>query len=300
MAQELTEHDLRQMQLKSWQMYQYFADFCDRHGLLYYACGGCCIGAIRDGGFVPWDDDIDVFMPRPDYEKLARLWNKEADVSRYIYLRSNLRSVTGDVMAKICDEQTTLVTMYQVDYSIPQGLTMDIFPLDGSPRRKSLSWVWQILMGWIFTLFTNQRPPLNHGKAVKYAGTIALGLIPSKKTRYRIWRWCEKQMSKRNFYQCSNVISVCSGPIYMLTSYSRDRFTSGIDVPFEDGTIKVPVGYHQYLSTVFGNYMKLPPVESRHPEHPVYYMDLDTPYKHYMTDGRFDRTKINSSGKRHG
>ena len=159
MAHELTEDELRQMQLKSWQMYQYFADFCDRHDLLYYACGGCCIGAVRDGGFVPWDDDIDVFMPRPDYEKLARLWCKDSANKQYLYVRSHKNMVTGDLMAKICDAHTTLVTTYQVDKKMPQGLTMDILPLDGCPPPGSFARRIQKLLALVFSLFCAQSVP---------------------------------------------------------------------------------------------------------------------------------------------
>lgn len=297
-AQQLSQNDLRRMQQKSWQMYQYFADFCDAHGLLYYACGGCCIGAVRNAGFVPWDDDIDVFMPRPDYEKLARLWNREADTSRYSYVRTGRRMVTGDVMAKICDENTTLVTMYQIDKKMPQGLTMDIFPLDGSPNPKTPMWAWQILTGWLFTLFVNQTAPENHGALIKTGGDILLRLVPGKRAKYRLWRWCEQQMAKRNFYASKYVISVTSGPIYMLTSYRRSWFDSAIDIPFEDGLIKVPVGYDSYLSTVFGDYMTPPPPQAQHPEHAVYFMDLDTPYRKYATDGRFDKRKADCAAAR--
>lgn len=72
----LNDGQLRQMQLKELDALLYFKEFCDENGLLFYFCGGCCIGSLRTGGFVPWDDDIDVFMPRDDYEKLHALWKE--------------------------------------------------------------------------------------------------------------------------------------------------------------------------------------------------------------------------------
>lgn len=78
-----------------------FKDFCDRHGLLFYFCGGCCIGTLRHNGFIPWDDDIDVFMPRTDYEKLTELWQKEMADTKYRFCRNSenefLRSLLSAV-----------------------------------------------------------------------------------------------------------------------------------------------------------------------------------------------------------
>ena len=80
---------LRDLQLKCLEILLYFKDFCEKHNLRFFLCGGACIGAIRHKGFIPWDDDIDVFMPREDYEKLGDLWNKYADTERYEYCRTN-------------------------------------------------------------------------------------------------------------------------------------------------------------------------------------------------------------------
>lgn len=73
------EISLRELQNKSLEIALYFKDFCNEHGLLFYMCGGCCIGSLRHKGFIPWDDDVDVFMPRDDYEKLKELWPKYAN-----------------------------------------------------------------------------------------------------------------------------------------------------------------------------------------------------------------------------
>ena len=64
----------KEIQEKELSMLLYFKEFCDKHNLRFYLCGGGLIGAIRHNGFIPWDDDLDLFMPRPDYEKLAELW----------------------------------------------------------------------------------------------------------------------------------------------------------------------------------------------------------------------------------
>ena len=77
---ELTPELLRELQLKQLDMLVYFRDFCEKNNLTFYLIGGALIGALRNGGFVPWDDDVDVFMPRKDYEQLKKLWK---DTPRY-------------------------------------------------------------------------------------------------------------------------------------------------------------------------------------------------------------------------
>ena len=79
----LTQQEVRKIQLKSLEILLYFKKICDENNLTFYLCGGCCIGSVRHSGFIPWDDDIDVFMPRKDYNKLQKIWNKVADTKKY-------------------------------------------------------------------------------------------------------------------------------------------------------------------------------------------------------------------------
>lgn len=105
----LSYDDLRSLQLKSLEILLYFKKFCESHGLTFYFCGGCCIGAIRHQGFIPWDDDIDVFMPRDDYEKLFKIWDKYADTKRYSCCRTTREKFIGNVMTTVVDNNTEVI-----------------------------------------------------------------------------------------------------------------------------------------------------------------------------------------------
>ena len=84
---ELTPELLRELQLKQLDMLVYFRDFCEKNNLTFYLIGGALIGALRNGGFVPWDDDVDVMLPREDYEKLYKLWHEQAQTEDFDFSR---------------------------------------------------------------------------------------------------------------------------------------------------------------------------------------------------------------------
>ena len=103
---EFSKEELRQLQLKSLDMAVYFRDFCQENNLKFFLCGGGCIGALRHKGFIPWDDDIDVFMPRDDYEKLGKIWSEKADISRFSYCRPDETHHYRNLFATINDNNT--------------------------------------------------------------------------------------------------------------------------------------------------------------------------------------------------
>ena len=106
--------DLKAIQARSLEMAEYFVAFCKEHDLLCYLCGGGAIGALRNKGFIPWDDDLDFFMPRKDYEKLAKLWPRYAD-ERYFLSKSNKDFVDRNLFITIRDKETTCIKPYQQD-----------------------------------------------------------------------------------------------------------------------------------------------------------------------------------------
>ncbi len=270
---KLNAEYIRKLQLKSLEILIYFKNFCEKHNLLFYFCGGCCIGTVRNGGFIPWDDDIDVFMPREDYEKLGILWNKYADINKYSYNRTTEDEFFGHIMTTITDKETTAVRPWQTGKSGHKGVMIDVLPLDGCAPdgiKRKIQMMWSM----IFSLYCSQVVPVNHGKIVSVVCKILLKIIPSNSLRYKIWKFAENQMSKYKITNCRYITELCAGPRYMKNKYPKEIFEKAVYKEFEDFMMPLPVGYDTYLKIAFGDYMTLPPKEKQVPHHDIIYMDF--------------------------
>lgn len=274
------QEELRKIQMKSLDLLNVFDAFCTKNDLLYYVCGGGCIGAVRHKGFIPWDDDIDVMMPRPDFEKLKVLWPQKMDETKYRFNDNTEKTFLRTLWASVSDEETTFIKERQKDLDISHGIKLEIIPLDGCPegrfQRKA-----QIFRALLHQIYINQEPPISKGALMKFAGKALLILHRSWPSRYRAAKRAEKKMSKYPFDQCSRVTELTTRYQYMRNEYPREAFASAVRLPFEDQEIAVPAGYDTYLRMAFGNYMELPPEEERRPKHEAVFIDTQRSYKEY-------------------
>ncbi len=271
---------LRALQNKSLELLKVFKEFCDRHGLLFYFCGGCCIGTIRHQGFIPWDDDIDVFMPRDDYEKLAVLWEKEMKGTKYTYCRSSEDMFLRSLLSAISDETTTFIKERQQDLDISHGVRLEILPLDGCPSSRIRRRI-QIMWALVYQIYMNQEAPTSKGKPLELVGKAMLAVVPTWKSRYRVAKFAEKKMSRYPISSTDKITELCARFQYMRNEYPKEAFESAVYRPFEGLDMPIPKGYDTYLKMAFGDYMKMPPKEAQIPKHDAVMIDLDHSYKNY-------------------
>ncbi len=274
------DQQLRQVQQTSLSLAKYFSDFCDKNGLLCYLCGGGAIGSIRHKGFIPWDDDLDFFMPRADYDKLLILWNTQETDEKYVLLRTNKEYNDRNSFTTLRDKETTFIKTYQQDMDISHGIQIDIFPLDIAPT-KSYQRKIQKFWALVYAIYCSQQIPQNHGKFFTSLGKLLLNLAPSQLAKYHIWKYAEKQMTKYNSQETGFVTELCVGPRYMGNVYPEKDFASAKKVLFEDTELPIPIGYDDYLSHVFGDYMQLPPIEQQVAHHETVFIDPDNSYTKY-------------------
>ena len=272
--------DIKNMQIKMLEMVLYFKKICEENNLKFYLCGGCLIGAVRHKGFIPWDDDIDLFMPRPDYERLEKIWNEKADTTKYSYCRTNKNEIYHDGGASIRDNNTTVINRHSINEDINHGLALEIMPIDGCPKSK-IKRLFQLYQAMKFSIFNVQRLPDNKGKFIRNITKIIYILVPSKERRYKIWTKAEKKMTKYNWNEVDEVTELIGSIKGMLIRHPKEDFNQVEYLDFEGYKLPVMKGYKRYLEEIWGDYMKLPPIEKRVAKHDTVLIDLENSYKKY-------------------
>ena len=278
---EMPSDEFRRLQLKELDTLLYFDAFCKKHGLRYYLAGGTLIGAVRHKGFIPWDEDVDIHMPRPDYNKLAELWKNDADTKRYTLCITDEKHNFRHHAYALSDNDTTLIEERTINDDIPQGIRMDILPFDGVPSgliRSLIQRFWAI----VFSIYNVQRLPENQGgKMMRFAVGFALKVVKSPSARYKIWKYAEKQFTKYDFETSPYVREFICPLRSTKFVYLRKNFDKPVMLEFEGHMLPAQHYYKRYLNKVYPNYMELPPVEKRIQKTNAVFIDIDKSYKYY-------------------
>lgn len=272
----VSKEELRQLQLKELESLTYFEKFCKKHELRWYLLGGCVIGAVRHGGFIPWDDDVDIIMPRRDYERMLRLWKQEESGERFLMLKTDGEVFTGNSFATLIDTSATMVKENQQDIDVPHGIVTDIFPMDGCPDKKLQRYL-QYYHAMMYSLYITEVVPTKHGALMKAVCSVLLKLVPSRERRTKIWKKHEKKMTRYAFNTHKKCTELCAGPHYMLNEYPQEAFAKAVYHDFEGLSMPLPQGYDAYLKMAFGEYMELPPEDKQAPHHDLVALDLSKP-----------------------
>lgn len=275
-----TPEEVRQLQIKELEILVYLKEICQKNNLQFFLAGGSCIGALRHEGFIPWDDDVDIFMPRDDYEKLAKNWEDFSDNSKYSLCKSDSTHIYKHAAMTVNDNDTTFINFRTIDQDVNQGIAVDIIPMDyladGFFKRS-----WQRLNAVLFSIFINQRLPDNQGKVLRALTGLPLWLVKGESARYKIWSYCEKQMIKYSNPDSKNMVELVTGLSAIFRPISKKWFDNAVYKKFENTEMPVPVGYDEYLTLIFGNYMEMPPESSRKAKHHTAIIDTEVPFEEY-------------------
>jgi len=278
--------------MKLLEIFKYFKKVCEENNLVYWCGGGTMLGAVRHGGFIPWDDDLDVFMPRRDYEKLYNIWNKIADTDKYVLVRTDKDHNYHHTAMNLVDIKSTYINKHSENEDIYHGCYIDVIPFEGCPDSK-FNRAKQIWHSILYGIYNVQRLPDNQGKLLRIPTKIALNLIQSPELRYRIWKKYERKMTLYDFFTAKYVKETVSSFKGMFRTYERSVFDT-IDIKFEDTFVKIPAGYDYYMKRIYGDYMTLPTnlnidMASRYGV--IKYINLSEPFTkyrgiHYLTEGQ--------------
>lgn len=247
---------VRQLQLKLLEIFLYFKKICEKNNLTYWCGGGTMLGAIRHKGFIPWDDDLDVFLPRKDYERLYEIWNQVADTSNYVLVRTDEKANYHHAAMNLVDIRTTYVNKHSENEDIYHGIYIDVIPFEGCPNSR-IERAVQIYHSIMFSVFNVQRLPDNQGSLLRLPTKILLSLVRSPQSRYRIWKKHQDKMTQYDFFTAKYVKETITSFQGLFRLYDRGCFDT-IDADFEGIKVKIPAGYDHYMKRVYGDYMNMP------------------------------------------
>ncbi|MGX5376817.1 LicD family protein [Ligilactobacillus sp. LYQ135] len=285
-VQDATPEQIRALQLKELEILKKLKKVCYKHHLRFFLIGGTLIGALRNKGFVPWDDDVDVMMLREDFETLSAHseWFSELGL---VMQRSNEKINQHLTGIELKDPNTTFINKHSVNEDIQHSIAIDILPLDYRPIGK-IKQTKQIIYSMLYSLYNADRVPDHQGTFLKIPSYILLKAVPSKKAKYKVWSWAQKKMVALDDKESREVVELSCGFKALFRYVNASWFESSLEVKFEDELFPIPIGYDEYLTAVFGDYMKLPPKEDQVAKHNTLLVDTEIPYEKSMREQFFE------------
>lgn len=250
-----------------------FDRVCRKHNLTYYLAYGSLLGAIRHKGFIPWDDDMDVVMPRADYDNLLELGHE----FQYPYFLQTPFSDPGYFFsyAKLRNTNTTCITTQFRYQKINWGQNFDIFPLDNMKLEAGREFYEKIrALGTDLSNYmrsSNPTPPneIERKRIQSYSGRDPMEIYK------------EIQLLAKSFNsEETDYLAVTTAYLYGFERalFLKEDYSEAMEVPFEGITAMVPVGYDRILRNTYGNYMEYPPVDKRGIWHGNIIYNPDVPY----------------------
>jgi len=261
---KLDDNMLRQVQLIQLEMLEEVDRICKKCGIHYNIIAGTLLGAVRHGGYIPWDDDADVAMLRSEYEKFRKACKTELDKERFYF--QDHRNTKGYRWGygKLRRKNTLFLREYQEHMPYEQGIFIDIFPLDAVPDNyflRSLKNLECFCVRKIFWAPVGMRADKCIWKRQIYK---LLAKLPDKKVYGYYHNMIRKAAKKK-----TRMVRILTFPTPNSEyGYYRNWYENSVDTVFEGKVFQGIKDYDSYLSFKFGDYMELPPAEKRK-VHPV-------------------------------
>lgn len=271
---------MNELQQQEYELLRVFVELCNRYKLRYFLVCGSALGAVKYKGFIPWDDDIDVGMPRSDYELFVK--QAQEDLPKNMFLQ-NYRTdkYFPHVFTKLRNSETTMIESNMAHLKINHGIYIDIFPIDGVPenqrevrklklKKKVLDWF--------------------HYCALKTKGNFLvscrdrfLRLLGFHKRTQKVLARLDKMISQ---YDVDGMEMWCNHGNWQgeLEYAPKWQYGNGIEAEFEGLKIIVPEHYDEYLTQKYGDWRADPPSDKQRSHHSILIFDSQKSYKSYLNN----------------
>ena len=237
-------------------------DYCDQEGIIYYIAFGTTLGAVRHQGFIPWDDDIDIIMTRSEYEKFKKGYNARGSKYRLV-----CNEIDPDFWAPLPKVIDTTTILYQTNVRDPHpiGVYVDIFVYDNVPDNKFIRKCYFAKMLFIHKSWSFIRYKRDYKKntLAYFIYKLAIKCFSPVFFVRKLHLYAQQYNNvKTSYFGCNEYCSYK----YL---YKKEWFGEGADVVFEGVKYRTAKDWDSFLKCVYGDYMKLPPVEQRVSTHPL-------------------------------
>lgn len=271
-AYELSEDELAGLKSSLLSMALEVIQVCESNGIRIALAGGSALGAVRHKGFIPWDDDLDLMMPRSDYDRFCKVFKNTLN-DRYELIAPNKGNRYKNRFPKVFKRGTVLKTVGDVDLDLPNGVFLDIFLLENIPQSRLI----RLAKGfWCnFLMYASSRAEMyacdnpilrEHMSATKeirkaYNKTIRIGKILSV---IPLRTWFNQIDRAVQYKKTTGLLGLPTGRKH----YWGEIFPEEVFLPFSRGTfegheVPLPADCDTYLRNLYGDYMQIPPPEKR-------------------------------------
>lgn len=276
--QAMDKDKLRQLQYRLMEIALDIDTFCRRQGIKYYLASGSTLGAVRHKGFIPWDDDLDIFMTYENYRRFLELSVKELDNTKYFVQKENT-SRWPMLYSKIRMNGTTYLEEYwRQSVSEHNGIFIDVFCLNKAPDSHLMRRVQFFIAKVLVAKGLIDRGGYNTKDIRKKVVLLLARMVMHGFIKNAALKFVRKYEKKECQYVCH---------LFGATNFRNAFFPANYlgyprYVPFEGLELPVPQYAEKYLVTTFGDYMVLPKIEERNSSQHVEYIDLDLDYTEYI------------------
>jgi lipopolysaccharide cholinephosphotransferase len=280
-----SDEELKTFQKYLFDIYLDIARVCEKHDLCIMLCGGSALGAVRHQGFIPWDDDLDVMLPRNDYNKLIEIFDEELG-DKYLLSAPGTKQESNEIFVEIIKKNTLMRRVYN-DKKKRNGIRIDVIPIDNVPTNRLIRKSVAILANGIRIIIGCKNTYSDRDPLYKACLTITIRMRLYYYARYIVGMLFSFTSHK---YLCTlfdKIVSFSKEDVYKglptgRKFYQGEIFLKNVFFPakkalFEGVEVNIPNDVDTYLKNLYGDYMQIPPVEKRE--------------QHFLVEFSYDTTK---------